>query len=42
MGNRYFFSLLVSPLDLPLVIEVANVDSTDADADSSMKSANKC
>ena len=28
------------PLDPPLVTEVANVDSTDIDADSSMKSTN--
>ena len=28
------------PLDPPLVIEVANVDSTDTDGDSLMNSAN--
>ena len=30
------------PLDPPLVTEVANVDSTGIDADSSMKSTNDC
>ena len=30
----------VPPLDPPLVIEVANVDSTDTDGDSLMNSAN--
>ena len=39
--NKWGFRPQDSPLDPPLVTEVANVDSTDIDADSLMKSANE-